>query len=259
MENSLRLAPLFLMRVVRIECSFIRCTENFPLLSETKFPSACRVPKWLKFIIGLALLPVCAGAARTFWRLLQWTGGAESFWVMFATGAAIWLLVFLMLPKPMWIYVVGHELTHAVWTWLCGGKVKKFKASSKGGHVVITRNNFLISLAPYFFPLYAVLVVVVFLTGHLIWDWRSHQIAFHLLLGAAYSFHVTLTVHILRTRQSDITQNGCLFSAVIIFLGNLLVLLVGLPLLTNRVGLARVFHWWLADIGGVFQRLAGMF
>jgi len=27
-------------------------------------------------------------------------------------GAACWVVIFLLLPKPMWIYVFGHELTH---------------------------------------------------------------------------------------------------------------------------------------------------
>lgn len=215
------------------------------------FLSSRAVPKWLKLILGLFLVPVCVSAARTFWRLLQTTGGAESFWVMFVAGAAIWLVVFLVLPKPMWIYVVGHELTHAVWVWLCGGRVKKFKASSKGGHVVVTKNNFLISLAPYFFPLYAFGIVVFFFCGHLIWDWSRFQIAFHLLLGAAYSFHVTLTADILRTSQSDITQNGYLFSVCVIFLGNILVLLIGLPLLTQSAAPADVFAWWLNDLKGM--------
>ncbi|HAV65093.1 MAG TPA: hypothetical protein DCY13_22320 [Verrucomicrobiales bacterium] len=216
------------------------------------------MPKWLKLIIGLLLIPACLGAVRTFWRLLQHTGHADWFWVAFAAGTAIWLVIFVMLPKPMWIYVVGHELTHAVWTWVFGGRVRSFKAGSKGGHVVITRNNFVISLAPYFFPLYAAMVVVGFVTGHLIWNWSTYQVWFHLLLGAAYSFHITLTGHILRTRQSDITQHGYLFSAVVIFLGNILVLLVGLPLLTRSAGLASVMGWWLQDTGAVWQRLAAL-
>ena len=78
----------------------------------------------------------------------------------------------------MWIYVLGHELTHALWTWLFGGKVKKMKVSSSGGHVVISKTNFFIALAPYFFPLYAVIVVAVFATGHLIWDWKSYLVFF---------------------------------------------------------------------------------
>jgi hypothetical protein len=234
---------------------------NFSLFELAEFLSSRAVPKWLKFMLGLLLLPVCAAAARTFWRLLQATGSAESFWVVFVAGAAIWLVVFLILPKPMWVYVVGHELTHAVWVWLCGGRVTQFKVSSKGGHVLVTKNNFLISLAPYFFPLYVVLVVLVFVGGHWLWDWSGYQVAFHLLLGSAYSFHVTLTIYILRTRQSDITQNGYLFSACIIFLGNILVMMIGLPLLTQSAGVGDVLRWWMNDIAavgtGLWQMMGG--
>jgi len=110
--------------------------------------------------------------------------------------------------KPMWVYVFGHELTHALWTWLLGGRVKKFKASSQGGHVVVTKSNFLVALAPYFFPLYAMLVVLLFVSGHWLWNWRPYLVWFHLLLGAAYGFHVTLTWHILKSEQSDIADQG---------------------------------------------------
>ena len=217
------------------------------------------MPKWAKLIFGVLLLPVCLGAVRALWRVLHYAGAADTIWVAFGAGAAIWVGVFVMLPKPMWVYVVGHELTHVVWTWLFGGRVKRFRASAKGGEVIVTKNNFLISLAPYFFPLYAALVVGIFMAGHLIWNWAGYATWFHLLLGGAYAFHVTLTAHILRTRQSDITQHGYLFSAVIIFIGNLAVLLVGLPVLTRSVGVTTVLAWWFKDTIAVWHRLAGLF
>ena len=168
--------------------------------------------------------PVAAGLRRRGDGACGWccsaSYGADTVWVPLLAGAACWLVIFLLLPKPMWIYVFGHELTHALWTWLFGGQVKKMKVTSDGGHVVISKTNFLIALAPYFFPLYAVLVIAVFALGHLIWDWHSYLVWFHLAVGAAYAFHVTLTWHTLKTRQSDITSQGYLFSAVIIFLGN---------------------------------------
>ena len=76
-----------------------------------------------------------------------------------------------------------------------------------------------------------------------------------LLVGAAYAFHVTLTWHVLKTRQSDITSQGWLFSAVIIFLGNVCVLLFGVPLLTTKVGLLNALGWWLEGTGQILQRL----
>ena len=147
----------------------------------------------------------------------------------------------------MRVYVFGHELTHALWTWLFLGRVKKFKVTAKGGHVVITRNNFLITLAPYFFPLYAVAVVLVFLAGHFIWGLNPYLVWFHFLLGVAYAFHLTLTWHILQSQQSDITSQGYLFSAVVIFLGNILVLLLGVPLLTAKIPLTTALDWWWQD------------
>ena len=215
------------------------------------------MPKWLKNVVAVLLLPVCVGAAQALTRLVGRSGHAEFFWVMALAGAACWTVVYLMMPKPMWIYVFGHELTHALWTWVFGGRVKRFKVTSKGGHVIIDKNNFVIALAPYFFPLYAAAVAVVFVIGHLIWDWSDYVIWFHLLLGAAYAFHVTLTWHILKTRQSDITTQGYLFSAVVIILGNICVLLVGLaPLLGQRFW--TVMGWWMTSTGDVLRRLGGL-
>jgi hypothetical protein len=190
--------------------------------------------------------------------VLRQTGDADTTWVPFLAGAACWVTIYCLLPKPMWVYVFGHELTHVVWTWLFGGKVKKFKASANGGHVVVNKSNFVIALAPYFFPLYAVLVVLIFLAGHWLWNWHHYLAWFHLLLGTAYAFHVTLTWHILKHSQTDISEQGYLFSAVIIFLGNAAVLLVGIPLLAPKVGLLTALGWWLQGTGETLVRLERM-
>jgi len=214
------------------------------------------MPKWVKFLLAVLLLPVCVATAETLWQVFRLGAGSDRVWIPMLAGAAAWTGVFLLLPKPMLLYVFGHELTHAVWTWVFGGRVKRLRASSEGGHVLTTKSNFVIALAPYFFPLYAVLVVVVFVIGDLIWAWRAAYLPwFHFLLGAAYAFHVTLTFEILKTRQTDITSQGYLFSSVVIFLGNALVLIFGIPLLTGH----DLFHTgirWLTNTHDVFQRLA---
>ncbi|HEX7654689.1 MAG TPA: hypothetical protein VF607_14365, partial [Verrucomicrobiae bacterium] len=204
---------------------------------------------------ALLLLPVCAGALRTLWPILCAGRTADAVWVPLLAGAACWVIIFLLLPKPMWIYVLGHELTHALWTWLFGGEVKKLKVTSKGGHVVISKTNFLIALAPYFFPLYAVLVILTFALGNLIWNWQGFLVWFHLLLGLAYAFHVTLTIHVLQTRQSDITSQGYLFSGVVIFLGNAVILMFGIPLLTHHPQLLKILGRWCQETGQVFTWL----
>lgn len=203
------------------------------------------VLKWLKFVIAILLLPVCAGAAMALGAILRLSGGADATWIPFLAGVACWGVIFFLLPRPMWIYVFGHELTHALWAWLFGAKVKKMKVTPSGGHVVVTKTNFLITLAPYFFPLYAVILIAVFATGHWLWGWQKFLVYFDLLLGAAYAFHLTLTFHTLQTRQSDITSQGYLFSGVVIFLANVCILLFGIPLLAQKATLGDAFRFWL--------------
>lgn len=202
-----------------------------------------RVRKFAKMIIGLLLLPLCLGCACAVWRMLQMCGNADTVWVPLLAGVVCWAVVYLLLPRPMWLYVAGHELTHAVWTWVFGGQVKKLKVSSKGGHVVVSKSNFVIALAPYFFPFYAVLVMGVFMIARLAAPWSRLQVWFLLLLGAAYAFHITLTGHVLKSQQSDISEQGYIFSAAIILLGNLGVLVLAIPLLTATPGLPTAFEW----------------
>jgi len=212
-----------------------------------------RRQKFWKFLIALMLLPVCVGGGSTLLRAIQSAGAADTAWVPVMAGAVSWLAIYTLLPKPMWVYVFGHEFTHAIWTWLFGGSVKGMKVSASGGHVYVTKDNFLITLAPYFFPLYALSVACLYVLGNRLWGWSGAVPlgTFHIMLGAAYAFHITLTWHILQTQQPDITSQGRLFSAVIIFLGNLLVLLLAVPLLTQRTTFAEVFGWWGESLAGM--------
>lgn len=212
------------------------------------------MPKWSKSIIAVLLLPVCVAAVATLFRVIRAAGDALEVWIPFGAGVACWLTVFLMLPRQTWLYVLGHELTHAVWGWAFGGELLEFKAGAKSGRVVLTRTNFLIALAPYFFPLYAVLAVVVF--G--VWNWvRPFALlpsVFHLVLGAAYAFHVTWTWEIVRTRQSDLEGQGYLFSAVVVCLGNVIVMFAGIALLAGKPGLVTALGWWLESCLTVYSQ-----
>jgi hypothetical protein len=244
---------------IRLLTSAATTRGKLKLELQPRILNSARVPKWVKTIIAILLLPVCIGAVSALWLVLTHSGDAETIWVATLAGAGCWVAIFLLLPKPMWIYVFGHELTHALWAWCFGAEVKKFKVASGGGHVVLSKSNFAIVLAPYFFPLYAVLVVTGFALGNLFWHWQRYAVWFHLLLGAAYAFHVTLTWHAFKTRQSDITSQGWLFSAVIIFLGNVAVLLVGIPILAAKVDVLSALGWWFECTGEILHRLGRLF
>ncbi len=114
--------------------------------------------RWVKLVFAIFLLPICAILSQTFFTAFAratvtqrlWAG--EEFW-FFSLGATLWLITFFGLPRPIVIYVFGHELTHALWVWLMGGRVSRFRVSREGGHVITSKANFWIALAPYFFPM----------------------------------------------------------------------------------------------------------
>jgi hypothetical protein len=215
--------------------------------------------KGIKLLGGLALLPVALGVTRALGRVLAASGRAEAVWLATLAGAALWLAVLWLLPKPTRLYVFGHELTHALWAWAFGARVKGLKAGARGGQVTVSRSNFLVALAPYFFPVYALLVVAGFVLGDLVWGWQSYGVWFHLLLGAAYAFHVTFTVEALQTSQSDLAGQGYFFSIVVIWLGNGFGLLVGAALLTAQVGVLTALGWAWEDTGRVLNALGRLF
>src|SRR5256885_5321300 len=151
-----------------------------PYVVPTRRGSATMSPfmvptRWVKFIVALFLLPICAILTRTFFTVFAratitqrlWAG--QEFW-FFSLGAVLWLIAFLGLPRPILIYVFGHELTHAVWIWLMGGRVSHFRVGCEGGHVITNRTNFWIALAPYFFPLYSSLAIALFGTLSLFYN-----------------------------------------------------------------------------------------
>ncbi len=187
----------------------------------------------LRHLAALLTLPFCVGFSTAVLCFLQGSADLLEFWAAFGGGAALWLVTFALLPKPLWIYVLGHEATHALWTWLCGGRVKSFKVSGRGGHVNVSKTNALITLAPYFFPLYSLLWELLFWLGRWRWQWEPNSPVHHLGLGLTYAFHLTLTAYVLRIRQPDIVQEGAWFSAVSIGLGNVTVLLLALPPLVS--------------------------
>lgn len=195
--------------------------------------------KYLKLVAGILLLPCCVAITITFLRQLDILGRGDGLlndWRLpfFAMGFAIWLVVFYYLPKPTRVYVFGHELTHALWAKMMGAKVGSLRVGKNSGSVSVSKTNFLITLSPYFFPFYCVLFGVVFLAGDFFWGWFRYIRILCFLLGLGWCFHLTFTITTLASRQSDVTQNGKVFSGVVIYWMNVLVLGLILNLITTR-------------------------
>lgn len=228
-------------------------------------PSGLMVPtKWVKFIVALFLLPICAILSQTFFTSFAratvaerlWAG--EEFW-FFSLGALLWLIAFFGLPRPIVLYVFGHELTHALWVWMMGGRVSRFKVGREGGHILTDKNNFLIALAPYFFPLYSILAIGIYGLLSLFYSVQSYGPLLYAIVGATWAFHFTFTCWMIGKNQTDLTDHGTFFSLVLIYLLNLLLLSVMLVLASKQITFASFGADFVANIGNFSHWLVDLF
>jgi hypothetical protein len=202
--------------------------------------------KLLKFFVALLLLPAAAALTVTVWNLARALAFSRTalpgqLGLAFCAGYAAWLLVFVFLPKPMRTYVLAHELTHAVWALLMGARVSDLRVSKSGGQVKTSKTNWVITLAPYFFPFYAMLFIALFYIAHAIWGLERYMAVLFSLVGLGWSFHVTFTLMMLMTvQQPDVKSQGFLFSMVVIYSMNLLTIALTTALLSPVVTLAAL-------------------
>ena len=98
------------------------------------------------------LVPFCIGFTRQLATTIFTVQYRPDVPYYFFAGGLSYLAIHILFKKPVFAYVIGHELTHALFALLFGGSVKAFHASDRGGRVTITKSNFIITLAPISFP-----------------------------------------------------------------------------------------------------------
>ena len=138
----------------------------------------------------------------------------------------------LLEPLLMYIYVLGHELTHALAIFLCGGTVRDFKIDTEGGYVETESDNMFIALSPYFVPLWMLLWMGALWCVNCAAPFEEYPGWFYTGFGFWWSFHVYWTLRIMPREQPDLLEKGALLSALVILLMNIGILLV----------ILRVFH-----------------
>jgi hypothetical protein len=199
---------------------------------------------WVKRVAAVFLLVPAWQLTKTFFAVFShattqrgvWL--TEEFWFL-GLGAALWMCWFfasiwtLGKPQPLRAYVFAHELTHAIWVWLMGGRVSAFEHSSRGGYIVTNKSNFWIALAPYFYPFYTMAAVAFFAIVGLFYDvthpdvrvlWVPVSQWMFLTIGVTWGFHFSFTCWMIPKGQSDLSSHGTFFSLVLIYFVNLVLI-----------------------------------
>ena len=158
-----------------------------------------------------------------FWQTAE-------FWY-FATGSLLmggWFWSGYFESFFLYLYVLGHELTHVLFVVIFRGKVTDFHVSTAGGFITTNKTNLIIALSPYFVPFWAVVIATLYGTLKLCVNlWPFWDLVFYGLMGVTWTFHMVWTLWMIPRDQPDLKENGTFLSLVVIFLANLLVL-VGL-------------------------------
>lgn len=179
----------------------------------------------IRFLIGVILLPVCWVATIVvinLTRLIQpeSTDMVPPSALALGGGFALWVFIFLVMPRPVRTYILAHELTHALWGVWRGASVKSMKITRDQGSVTLSKSDFLITLAPYFFPLYTVIVIITYYVLSLFFELERYELYWLGLVGLTWGFHFSFTITTLLQHQSDIRAYGHMFSYAIIYLFN---------------------------------------
>lgn len=214
-----------------------------------------------RLLAGLLLLPVCVVMTQTLLALVA-AAHPDSAAILplpglaLAAGYLLWLLIFYTLPRPTRTYVLAHELTHALWAALMGARVSRLSVSKRGGSVTVSRTNVLITLAPYFFPLYTMIVIAGYYVLGIWQDVARVHLLWLGLVGFTWGFHFTFTIATLLQHQSDIRMYGRTFSYALIYLFNVL----GICLWTVLVSAVRwgaawdFFAFYLREMAALLGR-----
>ncbi len=206
----------------------------------------------IKVLIGIFLLPVTVATSIAFAGQLGQIQNLEGLSTYFLKGVVIYLITHLVLYKPNYFYVLGHEVAHALATFICGGQIRSFRFSPRGGGVLTTKSNFFIALFPYFFPTYTLFFWLVYFLVSLFKDISNLAPHFLFLVGFSLALHLVMTIDALKVKQSDIFKTGYLFSVALIYVLNILLVSLILSVVFKDFSFSAFFHSALDHSGNIY-------
>lgn len=191
--------------------------------------------------VGVLLIPALSAILYSTVTLIIQSGDILQRMIYFFFGIVSYFIFFLAFRKPLTTYVFGHEFTHVLWVLLFRGKVDSMKISKKGGYIRSNRKNFLILLAPYFFPLYTLLVILAYIIISYFHDIDRFFQVVAFAIGFSWSFHILLNALAISQTQDDFEHAGGFFSLVVVILCNLFILGLLTAFVSGKVTLPHYF------------------
>jgi hypothetical protein len=185
------------------------------------------------------VVPIAIGVTIAFYNNLILIKELANCLKFFIWGIVSYAILHILFYKPTYLYVLGHEAVHAGVAWLFGGRIKSFKVSGEGGGVATDKSNIVIELSPYFVPIYAIIISLVYFV--IVSSYNINSTTFIFLIGFALAFHIISTIEILKIRQPDIVKSGYFFSIIMVYALNIVIISVMFGLLFPSFSLKKFF------------------
>jgi hypothetical protein len=162
----------------------------------------------LPFTVALLLhLPELFGSYERITREMLFCSG----------GFLFFIILFLLFGPPVKTYIIEHELSHLLFALLSGVGIKKVVIRKNEGYVRTQKVNLIIALAPYSFPLYTLVVFILY------------------RVVALFSRSVVISSIFYILEQPDLKRYGYFPSLILISTWSLCVISLVLALLFERV------------------------
>jgi hypothetical protein len=187
---------------------------------------------------GIFLFPAAISVLYTSFRIFLLFCRDKSFILPLVSGASAYVITALLesryrkKKRSNILYIAAHEISHALAAMFFLVKVQDINIGRDSGNVKLSGSNFIIGLAPYFLPLYAVITVIAYIIlSYAAPEMRlSAKPWFTALAGFFLAFHFIHTADILTGPvQPDLQEEGGIifsFPVIMIFSGTVSIALL---------------------------------
>tara|TARA_B100000315_G_C14404774_1_gene508159 strand:+ start:201 stop:860 length:660 start_codon:yes stop_codon:yes gene_type:complete len=211
--------------------------------------------KILKAILAILFVPLVISCTKAFFISLDGISVLNVNLFLLAAGFAAYPIFHIVFFKPMYLYALGHEVVHVLAAWICGGKIISFQVSQSGGSVTTTKTNLFITLSPYFVPIHTIVLFFIFWVLSRFLNIARYSSELIFLIGFTMSFHIFMTIEVMKMRQPDIVKIGHVFSILFIYIANVSITLLVLSFIFGDISFVSYARKSVFLAGDIYLRI----
>jgi len=176
-----------------------------------------KIAESLKFLFFVLLIPVAIGVTAGFLHQFQTIKEVDQ--NGFLLGVSAFLIIYLFVYEPQGIYQYGYDLV---------GNVFQFFAP-------------LVKVAPFVLPIYSLFILIIYFFTLFFPSMVGASKYFMFLTGFTLSLHFIFTAKSLRAKDNNIAKAHYLFSMILIYIPNVIILALLFDLIYPEFSFPKLF------------------